>query len=188
MKKTNRIKTPLTAALTRDEVDSLLSDLQLTAAREQKLLAEKAQKLNTIEQHYAPALSLIEADKKAKTLQIQQWAEANPAEFEKKKSIDTPFARFGFRTGTPKLALLNRKWTWTSVLEKLIACTSAYIRNKPEIDKEAILADYAAGAFCSNTLSVLGMKVTQDETFFIEPKLDQPEPRTTNTTPAQEAA
>ena len=83
---------------------------------------------------------------------------------------------YGFRTGTPRLVLLNRKWNWALVLEKVQALLPNFIRNKPEIDKEALISQRAELA---EFLPMVGVKVTQAEAFFVEPKLENLENATT---------
>jgi phage host-nuclease inhibitor protein Gam len=185
--KKTRTKTTVRPAIYREEVDMLLNQMFGGAINEQKLLAEKNRRIAEIEAEYAPALKEIAQDRADAHALIQQWAEANPKEFEKRKSIDTPFALFGFRTGTPKLALLSRKWTWKSVLASLLL-VGKYIRRVPEVDKETVLADYAAKKVTAAELAPVGLKVTQEEGFFIDLKVEQAETREATATPIEEAA
>jgi phage host-nuclease inhibitor protein Gam len=188
--KSPRIKKQLSPTLTRSDIDLLLSDLQLTCANEQRILALKNEQIAKVEQSYALDLAALDTAKATLTGQIQRWAEANPAEFGKKKSIETPCGKFGFRTGTPKLSPLNRKWTWASILAAMKSNPfwAGWVRIKEEVDKEKILADARPSELSTDLLATVGIRVTQDETFFIEPKLEQSEPRTTTTTPIPEAA
>jgi phage host-nuclease inhibitor protein Gam len=191
MKTKNRIKAPVSENLSRAEVEALLVDFQLICINEQKLLAKKNSEVSTVEQRYASQLGEIASGKKSIALRLQTWAEANPAEFEKRKSIETPCGKLGFRTGTPKLGLLNRKWTWETVLQRMRSIRGfwgGYIRTKEEIDKDALLAAKAAGMLDDQALADSGMKVTQEEAFYVEPKMDEPEARTTNTAPLKEGA
>jgi phage host-nuclease inhibitor protein Gam len=188
MKTKNRIKAPVSESLSRAEVEALLVDFQLICINEQKLLAKKNSEVSTVEQRYASQLGEIASGKKSIALRLQTWAEANPAEFEKRKSIETPCGKLGFRTGTPKLGLLNRKWTWETVLKGLMVFRQSFVRTKEEVDKETILANHAAGNITGEGLAELGLKVTQDETFYVEPKLEEPETREANTTPLKEGA
>jgi hypothetical protein len=76
----------------------------------------------------------------------------------------------GFRTGTPKLKLLSG-WTWEKVLEFIsVNQLMDLIRTKKEVDKELILAN--RDCIKPETLKQIGIKVVQDEAFFVEPKRD----------------
>jgi phage host-nuclease inhibitor protein Gam len=78
----------------------------------------------------------------------------------------------GFRTGTPKLALAKRGGNWNAALECVKAFLPAFIRNKPEIDKEALIAQRDDEPV-KWALPQCGLKVTQGESFYIEPHLEQ---------------
>lgn len=121
---------------------------------------------------YTPALDQCGADIKTKSALVQAWAEANPDEFSKKKHVDFFAGKVGFRTGTPKLKCVTG-WTFNRVLEKLqsLAWGHAFVRVKSEVDKEAIIAGHAQGTFQPAELREIGVKVEQDEAFFIEPNL-----------------
>ncbi len=80
----------------------------------------------------------------------------------------------GFRTGTPALKLLSRAWNWQKVLEACQFILPAFIRNKPEIDKEQIIAQRDE---LREFLPKVGLKVDQGESFFVEPKLTEVETR-----------
>jgi phage host-nuclease inhibitor protein Gam len=114
-------------------------------------------------------ISAYEADIKSKTKALAAWAEQNPDEFPKdRKSIAFSSGTIGFRTGTPALALLNRKWSWEKVLQAVQERIPEFVRQKPEVDKEAILAQRA---ILCRVLPEVGVKVVQGETFYVEPTL-----------------
>lgn len=189
MAKKTRIKTNITPQIiTREDAERALSDLQLITINEQKILAQKNKRLAEIEAQYAPDLAEIAAAREDHAAMVQLWAEQNPAAFEKKKSIEWPAGRFGFRTGNPQVVLLNRKWNLKTVLAAIKTSLPNFVRTKEEVDKDAILADYAKDPALQPTLAAVGLKVTQDESFFIEPALEEVEPRHTNTTPIEQEA
>jgi phage host-nuclease inhibitor protein Gam len=113
----------------------------------------------------APALA-------EKTEAARSWAEANPAEFGQRKSIEFAFGVAGFRTGTPKLKTIL-KWKWDAVLDALRGSRwgAGYIRVKEEINKEQIIADVGAGVLSAADLRKAGAQVTREESFYVEPKL-----------------
>jgi phage host-nuclease inhibitor protein Gam len=164
-----RIKKSL-IEITRDDASRLVHEIAELTVEERDQKNEMDAAILAIREKYSARLNEIKSEVSEKTSLVQAWAQANPEAFGKLRSIQFECGRVGYRTGTPKLKLLNRKWTWESCLAAVQKILPAFIRNKPEIDKEAIinqreeLAEY---------LPLVGMKIEQDETFFIEPDLSK---------------
>lgn len=153
----------------RDFTASMDAELLATRKRWERLIAHQREKLQLL------------------TLQAKQWADAHPEQFAKRKTLTFPHGQLGFRTPPPKLELLNKRWTWDAVTSALSKSRfwAQFIRRKPEIDKETILKDLAAGALSplprgegqgegqisTPSIAAVGLKVTQGEAFFIKPKL-----------------
>ena len=74
----------------------------------------------------------------------------------------------GFRTGTPALKTL-KGFTWESVKNLLKEFLPGYVRTKEEADKEKLLADREKEEVAA-LFPKVGVKVTQDEAFFVELK------------------
>ena len=191
-----RIKTKLSPApLTRDEAELLVNDIALAKSHERRIVSKMDDLLNAIRAENAPALEAIAQEVKDKTLLVQHWAETNPDAFGKKKSLQFPAGVIGFRTGTPKLKLL-RKWTWDAVLEamhKNWTRWAEFIRRKEEVDKEKLIRTATAPAsdpngadpaFADHLLQSIGLKLTQEETFFIDPALTEVELKQSSSSPA----
>jgi len=85
------------------------------------------------------------------------------------KSADSIKAVFGFRLGNPTLVLLNKKHSWKTVCTKLMEeGLDAYLKQAdPKPDKDRIKAD-----FDDSRLATLGLRIQQDEAFWVEPKND----------------
>lgn len=143
---------------------------------EQKTVASMNADVQRAQERYAYGLGQLKKELEAKVARVQSWALANPEEFGKRKSIEFTHGTVGFRTGTPKLALLNRKWNWEKALERVEALLPNFIRSKPEIDKEAILAQRDEEVL-QFAIEECGMKVVQDESFYVEPTMDEVETR-----------
>ena len=63
---------------------------------------------------------------------------------------------------------------WGDVVKALLACAwgGAFIRTKePEVDKEGIIA--ARATLQAEQLAAVGINITQDEAFYIEPKTEE---------------
>lgn len=87
------------------------------------------------------------------------------------KSLDLTHAIIGFRTGTPKVKVLKR-WTVAAVIDALRARKWLHFLRQPdvELDKTAIIAQRAE--YPDDVLKTVGLEVVQDETFYIDPKLE----------------
>jgi len=117
---------------------------------------------------------------------LQSFATENQAElFTKKKSLDMAHGTIGFRTGTPKLKTL-KGFTWASALTLVKKFMPGYVRTNEEIAKDKLLADRELEAveFIENditkkqvpmgtAMAECGIMVTQDETFYVEPKKEE---------------
>lgn len=104
---------------------------------------------------------------------VEEFCLVNKAEFQKVRSKDFAHGVIGYRNNPPKVTMLNRKYNIKTVLELLKRIFKGdYIRSKEEIDKEAILASYSTGEVNDAKLASVGLKIDQDETFFIDIKWD----------------
>jgi len=171
-----RITKNITPRLTtREDADARLRDLALATTTRNGLVAEMDEEIIAIKDRYSEEIGLQDDLIKAASADLEAWALANPSEFIKPKSIEMMHGTLGFRTGTPKLKLL-RGWTWEKVTQAVEGLLPNFIRSKPEVDKEAIIAQREElGEF----LPTVGLKVDQDEGFFIVPKLTDPETKAT---------
>jgi phage host-nuclease inhibitor protein Gam len=164
-----RIKKTLTNVVqTREEAEARMNDLAVAANHRISLIADMDAEILAIKDEYEAWIAKQDADIKQAAADLEAWALANPDQFEKPKSLAFLSGTLGFRTGTPKLALLNRKWNWETVTSAVERMLPNFIRTKPEVDKDAILGQRDELA---EFLPQVGLKVTQDEGFFIEPKL-----------------
>jgi len=88
------------------------------------------------------------------------------------KSSESVKATFGFRLGNPTLVLLNKKHTWKTVCSKLseLSLEDYLTVPDPKPDKDRIKAD-----FDDSKLALLGLRIKQDESFWVQPKNDTQE-------------
>jgi phage host-nuclease inhibitor protein Gam len=169
-----RITRKITAVPTRDQMEVLVADIRHLKIGLLKLNAERESLIKQIDDRLGPKMSSLTELIEEKSAEIQLWAEANPRDFEKRKSLELTHGTIGFRTGTPKLALLSRAWNWAKALAEVQMRLPNFVRSSPEIDKEALIAQRHDQAI-QITLPKCGLQVTQDEGFFIEPKIDEVE-------------
>lgn len=161
-----------TAAITsQNQFESTVDDICKLQLDREQLVTLRDRLLSEIMEEHNPKIEAIGADISAKLVLCEKFATTHRESlFGKFKSASSSLGLFGFRTGNPKLVLLNRKWKWSDVLEALKSLgKTELIRTKEEPDKDAIkkLED--------SELAAIGLRIDQDETFFIEPKREDPE-------------
>jgi phage host-nuclease inhibitor protein Gam len=170
---TTRIRRTTPVVATRADAERILGELAAATADRARFQAELDAKLTEVRREFEHVIEDLNKDIEGHTGLLQAWAEANPDEFGEKKSVELLHGRLGFRTGNPKLKTLSG-WTWDRVKETLARSFSGHIRTKTEVDKEGLLAARQRHELDDNDLRQIGVKVVQDEAFFIEPKVDAP--------------
>lgn len=195
MKNKNKIRltTPVTPALTiavttRHDAERVTGEIALATANKIKTVAAMDAEILALKEKYGPQLAVYDADLTARTEALQVWASAHPEEFPKGlKSITFVGGRIGFRTATPSLVPLNRKWTWEKITRQVCSILPNFIRNAPEVDREAILAQRDEEAIKA-VLPTCGLKVHQGESFYVEPDLTALQVRQSQPADKQDAA
>lgn len=116
---------------------------------------------------------------------LETWANKNrkslglAGEPGEKKSIDLRQGTIGFRWGRPKVAFL-KGFTEDVVLARLRRLArkakhwARYIRVAETLNRSQILDDARpeAGLLSGKDLTHIGVEVTREETFYVEPKLE----------------
>ena len=118
MKKTKTNPPAALAAHTRADVESLVAEIDQAANSERMIAATRDAELLAIREKYQANLEALGERVREATAAAQMWAETNPQEFGRLKSIEFSAGVIGFRTGTPKLKPLP-KWTFDRVLATL---------------------------------------------------------------------
>jgi len=152
-----------------EELDTALLDLGKAQAELGIQEAEMNKEIQLVTERYAE--STAEYSGNIATLEdaIETFCMANKFEFDKTRSRTLNHGYVGFRTNPPKVMQLNKKWKVESslaFLKKLFK--SKFTRTKLEIDKEAILAEYARESLTDEDLAAVGLRIDQDETFTVE--------------------
>ena len=166
-----RIKKNLLAIPTRALAEAAMNELAHAENKRRQHIADRDEIILSVTEDWADRIAAC--DDRVKELRdgLETWANQNPHEFGKKKSIEMSAGTLGFRTGTPKLKLLSG-WTWEKVLAALQTVgMSGFIRIKREVDKDAIIGDSAAIPSNAQRFTSYGVKVVQDESFYVEPNL-----------------
>ena len=152
---------------TRDRAEAVSREIAGAVVLRDSYTAEMERHIQDVRARYETRLLECALLIEQKLPALQAWAEASPELFKDKKSLDMVHATIGFRTGTPKCKPL-RGWTWEKVRSYLLEYAIGYTRTTVEIDKEALISDREK--LGRSGLADHGVQVTQDETFYVEPK------------------
>jgi phage host-nuclease inhibitor protein Gam len=168
---TTRIKT-VKETVSNEAMEAALADIRALTISKLAIQVERERLLKEIDGRLGPRLERVDGQIKEASGVVEDWAEANPGAFGDLKSLELTHGRIGWRTGQPKLKTA-KGWTWERVLEGLTQCMSdmaGYVRHKEEVDKQQIIAEREVIGV--DKLKLCGMEVVQEESFFIEPKVE----------------
>ena len=164
-----REKKTIISSVSREVADVAFADYAKADAQIAKIQADIELQCAKIREKYADKLAELEQVKQVTFDTLQVYATENKAGmFSKKKSLDMVHGTIGFRTGTPKLKTLKGH-TWASVLHLVRQFLPGYIRTTDEVAKDRLLADRDVEDM-AEAMENCGLKVVQDETFYVEPK------------------
>jgi phage host-nuclease inhibitor protein Gam len=172
--KSTRLKAqPIT---TREQMEALVREIATLQVRRQRYTAELNDRITQIRADYEGANAAIDSELKGKMALAQEWADSHPAEFGKTRSIAMTHGDVGWRLGNPALKTISR-WTWERVLDAISASSmfNGYVRVKREVNKQALLDNREM--YSPEQLKTIGVQVVQEDTFYIEPRLDTVEPK-----------
>jgi len=159
-------------------VDVVLGQLCEIEARRDMMTGEMNEALARLRADFQAELDRLASEAKSREAQVQQYCEAHRAEFAQKRSRELTHGTVSFRFSPPSCVLLNRKWKWESVKQAVKGAANSVLRKcirvKEEIDKEAILAAYAAKKTSTAEMADVGVKIASQETFGIELKYEEP--------------
>jgi phage host-nuclease inhibitor protein Gam len=172
-----RLKPKILTPQTREEAEAVVGEIAALKNFEAQTKALMDQRLQEVRQEYEGQLASVSEDLTVPLMRIQAWAESNPDLFSKTKSIQMLHGIVGWRISNPTVKLLSG-FTWTKVLERIKALGhDSFIRKKEDVDKECILA--TREHLLEGDLRQMGVKIAQDESFFVEPKATPTETRLT---------
>jgi phage host-nuclease inhibitor protein Gam len=153
-------------AVVADIVNLKLQNTQATAAMEREIA--------DVQKRHQEMLLGIARQIKAREAGVYVYCHKNRKElFAEKKSLDLLLATIGFELTPPRVDKISARDTFGKIGLRLenLDWGSAYVRYPdPEINKEKLLADRAI--LKPEQLQEAGLKIDQDENFFIRPKSD----------------
>lgn len=171
-----RIKVNGPAIRTRAEAEVILGEIRdLTIELTQQTATRESELKAVDDEHRESIAALTKRVQEASEL-LRGWAEANPSEFKGAKSVALTHGTIGWRIGNPTLKTITG-FTWDRVLEKIqgLPLFRRFIRTKEEVDKAAIIAE--RDSLAPDDLRAMGVRVMQEEAFFVDPKMEETETR-----------
>jgi phage host-nuclease inhibitor protein Gam len=180
-----RIKQVGPAIKTREEMEGLVGRIAALTIERDELKAQMDGYILEVRERYDNQLGGIGKKLDELMALAQDWAEGNPEAFGAAKSIDMTHGTVGFRTGMPKLKTVAG-YTWDLVKERILHLSAPYTRTEVSVNKEQLLADRET--LGESGLRRLGVKVVQDESFFVDPKREKVEAAKQTAAPAERMA
>ena len=167
-------KIQTTTLRTFEEVDTTLLELGRHAAFIQKKEADLNEKIQNLRQLSDEATADARQKKLAREIDIELFCNEHKDEFEKPRTHELTHGSVGFKMTPGKVALLNRKYNWETVIEllKRVKFGTRYLRQVLEVDKEKILADAAAKEITDSKLAAVGVKIQSADEFVYDIKWD----------------
>lgn len=167
-----RQKKTLILGITAEQANDAFAQYAKADAQINKINADVELQCAKIREKHADELTRLSDEREQAFDTLQAYAVENQAElFTKKKSLDMAHGTIGFRTGTPKLKTM-KGFTWASALNLVREFLPSFIRTTEEIAKDKLLADRDAEGM-GEKMAQCGITVTQDETFYVEPKKEE---------------
>jgi len=137
----------------------------------QSIEAKMNEEINKIKEKYQDKISEQEEKRDEQFVVLEVYASEQKDTWGKAKSVDMLHTRIGFRTGTPKLKC-DKGFNWTSVTSLLEEHYPDYVRTVSELNKEKLIADREFDGF-DKLCKKAHIAVVQDETFFVEAKVEE---------------
>ncbi len=162
-----RPKTPTKTLESIAECTAAMRELLNATLEQERLETDRDQAASAVMKSYEARIGRAAETRSDIEQQLQQYYLTHLKEVEKdgKKSISLTYGEMGRRLTPAALKLLNRAWTWAAVLAKLQErFKMKFVRvADPEVDKEKVKAEIAEA-----DLAEFGLKLQQDEKFFVE--------------------
>lgn len=122
-----------------------------------------------IRKKYAEGITHLQQQKDRAFNELESFAALNQELlFSIKRSVKTNHGTFGFRTGKPRFNLFEGI-NWESITHLLKEILPGYVRMVAEPAKDKLMADRNLPEV-ARYFPALGLKVVQDESFFIDVK------------------
>jgi phage host-nuclease inhibitor protein Gam len=176
MKNVIRIKVKETQPLaTRAEAEAALGRARAMTIKKAALMAEREKARKEADSLHSERIGALDAEIQAEAEALHDWAERNKADFLGLKSLQMDHGVIGWRLGNWTL-VKRTKLAWDKLVDSVKQHLGAdYVRAVEEVNRQRIIDDREKIAVAQ--LRSCGLELSRDDAFFIEPKLDQVEPR-----------
>lgn len=155
--------------ISREEYEKSMAEYAAAEAKSQTLTAKMEAELNKVRAKYAVDLEDLEEVKETHFKVVEQYAiEHREDLFKDKKKVEGMYGTIGFRTGSPKLKLIDG-FTWPYVTERCREFLPEYVKTSYDLAKSKLLADRAKTGM-DELFEKVGVKVVQEESFYLDPK------------------
>ncbi len=141
--------------------------------REESEIAKKEAVMNSKIQNIRDKFEVDTAEARAKRdlilKEIKSFLMSNKHEFVKTRTKNLVHGTIGFRHGTPKVLLLNKKYNTKTALElakKIFR--DKFVRSKEELAKDSIITAFAKGDIDDQKLASIGLRIDKNEKEVIE--------------------
>lgn len=174
-----KAKTPATTIATREDLENVFGEYAAQVIEMDRLTIDMEKRIAQIRAEYETAIAACKETGDALFDDLRAWASLHPAAFADRRSIELLHGAIGFRTCPPKVQQVpGVKTHHTLSVLRVIELGRHIVRNRDEVDKDAVLARVAearrrgADALAQEeaALAVAGLRVVQDEVFFAEPR------------------
>lgn len=156
--------------LTNEDAIQLADEVAREIVDNRSRVDARDKEIQKIQDIYNPEIEAADKSIDAKIAMLAVWAKANRKDlFGDKKSYETPLAILSFRYGNPTLKLLSSKDNWDDVIVELKAdkVGKQFVKVKEEADKRGLIK------MAAEWLAKFRLRVTQSETFAVDPKTDK---------------
>ena len=170
-----------TPPVTREQMDATMGQIRDLTIERNFLNADREAQLKAIDDRLGPQLQHLNETLQTLTAHVKAWADENPEEFAGKKSLETTHGTLGWRMGQWQVEKLAG-WIWSRTKKSAKAAKvvlellkdkfgKKYVRIKEEVDKDALIAD--RGTLTAEQLQSVGVRLLQEEHFFVDPNLEE---------------
>lgn len=166
------MKDPIMTGTSIQSFDDVNDRLKQIAEHETFLAQQEAymnEEMNDVRSKYDENTKAARAAKLALEQEIEGYCKVNKNKFDAVRSKILTFGKVFFRTATPKVSQLNKKYSVDTSIEltkKLLP--AQFLRVKTELNKEEFLRALAAKEIDDQQIAAVGLRVDQSESFGYE--------------------
>ncbi len=168
---TSRTKKKVLVNIDLDQAQEASETYAVNSNKLKKVEAKMNEEINRVKSKYQDDITALQDSLTEPVEVLQVFAKEQQAEWGKKKSMELLHCIIGFRTGMPKV-IKDKKFTWDGINDIVSKVFPNLIRTKMELDKDAVIALSKGDGF-DDIKKQCFIDVTQDETFYVEPKVEE---------------